>query len=213
MDIGVNLVESYLRLNGYLTLSEFEVQGRSSRGGFETITDVDIMAMRLPGALYAADPHGPEDCRLLLIDDPVLRLEDDLVDVIVGEVKQGEAQFNPGIRRREVLHSVLRRVEWVYAEPIGTVVGALQDDLVRISPGRGGGRVRTRLVAFGRAPADDLHTITHSHVVRTMLAFFSGLDEAFKPVQFRDPAPAMLSLLLKTGFEIVKDDGGDAEGG
>lgn len=205
MDIGVNLVESYLRLNGYLTLSEFEVQGRGSSGGFETITDVDIMAVRLPGAVYAGDPHDPEESRLLLIDDPVLELEDDLIDVIFGEVKQGEAQFNPGLRRHEVLHSMLRRVEWVYDEPATAVAAALQQDLVRISPARGGGRVRTRLVAFGRAPRTDLHTITHSHMVRTILSFFSGLEDAFRPVQFRDPATAMLSLLLKTGFEVVKD--------
>ncbi len=30
-------------------------------------------------------------------------------------------------------------------------------------------------------------------------------------MQFRDPAPAMLSLLLKTGFEVRKD-GGDGGG-
>jgi hypothetical protein len=207
MDIAVNLVESYLRLNGYLTLSEFEVQGRAASGGFETITDVDVMALRLPGPQFAGDPHREQDCRLLLIDDPVLELEDDLIDVVVGEVKQGEAHFNPGIRRHEVLHSVLRRVEWLYAEPITDVVDALQQGLLRIGPARGGGRVRTRLVAFGRSPRSDLHTISHSHMVRTILSFFSGLEEAFKPVQFRDPAPAMLSLLLKTGFEISKDAG------
>jgi hypothetical protein len=204
MDIAVNLVESYLRLNGYLTLSEFEVQGRSASGGFETITDVDIVALRLPGPQFAGDPHGGEDCGLLLIDDPLLELSDDLIDVIVGEVKQGEAHFNPGIRRHEVLHSVLHRVEWLYGEAIGDVVAALKEGLIRESPARAGGQVRTRLVAFGRSESSDLHTISHTHMIRTILEFFSGLDEAFKSVQFRDPAPAMLSLLLKTGFDVTK---------
>jgi len=201
----VNLVESYLRFNGYLTLSEFEVQGRSASGGFETITDVDIMALRLPGPRFGVDPHVDDDAGMLLMHDPVLELHDDLIDVIVGEVKQGEAQFNPGIRRREVLHCVLHRVEWLYEEPIAAVVSALQEGLIRESPARGGGTVRTRLVAFGRSPRSDLHTISHTHMVRTILSFFSGLDEAFKPVQFRDPAPAMLSLLMKTGFEVSKE--------
>ena len=204
MDIAVNLVESYLRLNGYLTLSEFEVQGRSDSGGFETITDVDIMALRLPGPQFAGDPHGEPESALLLIDDPLLELSDDLVDVIVGEVKQGEAHFNPGLRRHEVLHSVLRRVEWLYGEPIGDVVAALQEGLMRMSPAHGGGTVRTRLVAFGRSASSDLHTISHTHMIRTILTFFSRLDDAFRPVQFHDPAPAMLSLLLKTGFEVGK---------
>lgn len=205
MDIAVNLVESYLRLNGYLTLSEFEVQRRAASGVFETITDVDIMALRLPGPQYAGDPHRDRDCRMLLVDDPVLELGDDLIDVIVGEVKQGEAHFNPGIRRHEVLHSVIRRVEWLYGEPIPDVVAALQEGLMRMSPARGGGEVRTRLVAFGRSPRSDLHTISLSHMVETILEFFSGLDEAFKPVQFRDPAPAMLSLLLKAGFDVSRE--------
>jgi hypothetical protein len=201
MDIAVNLVESYLRLSGYLTLSEFEVQ-RRVESGFETVTDVDIMAMRLPGDVYAGDPHSGEDCRLLLIQDPVLELEPDLVDVIIGEVKQGDAEFNPGIRRHEVLHSMLRRIEWLYAEPLDQVVGSVQERGMRRSPARGGGEIRTRLVAFGRSPISDLHTISHTHIVRTLLSFFGGLDEAFRPVQFRDPAPAMLSLLLKSGFEV-----------
>jgi len=205
MDIAVNLIESYLRLAGYLTLSEFEVQARGSDGRFETITDVDVMAVRFPGDVFAGDPHGGDDSRLLLIHDPVLELEDDVIDVIIGEVKQGEAEFNPGIRRHEVLHSMLRRVAWLYEEPIGQVVRALQRRGIRHSPARGGGRVRTRLVAFGRSDVVDLHTISHSHVVATVLRFLTELDGAFRPINFKDPAPALLSLLHKIGFEVTKD--------
>ena len=111
MDIAVNLVESYLRLNGYMTLSEFEVQARRGDGGFDTITDIDIMAIRFPGPVYAGDPHGGDDTHLLLLDDPALLLKEGQIDVIIGEVKQGAAEFNPGIRRHKVLHSMLRRVE------------------------------------------------------------------------------------------------------
>lgn len=205
MDIAVNLVESYLRLSGYLTLSEFEVQ-RRVESGFETVTDVDIMALRLPGDVYAGDPHGGEDCRLLLLQDPVLQLEADMTDVIIGEVKQGAAEFNTGIRSHVVLHSMLRRVGWLYDEPLDDVVDALQDDLLRVSPARGGGTIRTPAMAFGRSPHCDLHTISHTHIVETLLGFFEGTGDAFKPVQFRDPAPAMLSLLLKTGFEVSKEN-------
>lgn len=205
MDIAVNLVESYLRLAGYLTLSEFEVQ-RRAESGFETVTDVDIMALRLPGDVYAGDPHAGEDRRLLLIDDPVLALEDDLVDVIIGEVKQGEAELNPGIRSHEALHTMLRRIEWLYADPLGLVVEEVGERAICRSGARGGGEIRTRLVAFGRAPASDLHTISHTHIVGTILGFLGGLEEAFRPVQFRDPAPAMLALLMKTGFDVSKEE-------
>lgn len=203
MDIAVNLVENYLRLTGYLTLSEFDVQRRTETG-YQAITDVDIVAMRFPGDLYAGDPHDGDDCELLLIHDPALLLEPDMVDVIIGEVKQGEARINSGLKDHRVLHSVLRRLEWIYEGPVLDVVVALQQDGVALSEARGGGRVRTRLVAFGRAPEPSLNVMTHTHMVTAMLGFFSGTDDAFRPVQFRDPAPALLSLLLKTGFVIER---------
>jgi hypothetical protein len=202
MDIAVNLIENYLRLTGYLTLSEFEVQRRGADGQYKTVTDVDIMAIRMPGEIYLGDPH--EDCHMLLIEDPVLALEDDAIDVIVGEVKQGAAELNPGIKDHVVLHSMLRRVGWAYEEPLETVVKGLQENLVHYSPGRSNGRVRSRLVAFGRSEVNDLHTISHTHVVNTMLRFFSENEDAFRPIQFKEPAPAFLRLLLKAGFEISK---------
>ena len=122
MDIAVSLVESYLRLTGYLTLSEFEIQARRPDGSFDTLTDVDVMGIRFPGEVYAGDPHDPVAAQMLLLDDPELRLEPDQIDVIIGEVKQGKAEFNPGIKRHAVLHSVLRRVEWLFA---GGIIGYL----------------------------------------------------------------------------------------
>jgi len=202
----VNLVETYLRLTGYLTLSEFEVQRRDLDGEFKTVTDVDIMAMRLPGNVFVGDPHTADDGEMLLLDDPMLRLEYDCVDVIIGEVKQGEADLNPGITDHVVLHSMLRRIEWIYDEPLSDVVRMLQKGTVHYSPARGGGRVRTRIVAFGRADRSSLHVITHSHVVSTLLRFFDEHEAAFRPIQFKEPAPAFLRLLLKAGFTIDRDD-------
>jgi len=204
MDIAVNLVENYLRLTGYLTLSEFEVQRRDATGGFKTVTDIDIMAMRMPGDVYLGDHHTKRDGELLLIDDPALELEPDCVDVIIGEVKQGTAELNPGIKDHAVLHSMLRRIEWIYDEPLETVVDSLQRELIHQSPARGDGRIRTRLVAFGRADTSNLNRVSLSHVVTTMLGFFEDHEAAFRPIQFREPAPAFLRLLLKSGFDIEK---------
>lgn len=204
MDIGINLVESYLRLNGYLTLSEFEVQRKARDGAFRTITDIDIMAVRMPGPVFLGDPHEHPDCQVLLINDPELRLEPDCVDVIVGEVKQGKAEFNEGIRDHGVLHSMLRRVEWLYAGDTESVADGLGAELTHYTAARGGGRVRTRLVAFGRSPVTNLNTMSLSHMIETLLRFFDDHEEAFKPIQFRDPAPAFLRLLLKAGFDVTK---------
>ncbi len=205
MDIAVNLVESYLRLTGYLTLSEFEIQARGADGSYETVTDVDIVALRFPGDILAADDH--EDCRMLQIIDPALELRPDMIDVILGEVKQGEAQFNPGLKRHEVLHSVLRRLEWAYGVPIEGVVDDLRvGGFSEVPACSGAGTVRTRLVAFGRSPTTDLHTISLSHIFQTMVRHFHEMEDVLRPAQFKDPAPALLKLLVKTGFEVTKPE-------
>ena len=205
MDIAVNLVESYLRLTGYLTLSEFEIQARGANGSYETVTDVDIVAFRFPGDIYAADDH--EDCQMLQIIDPALELRSNMIDVMLGEVKQGDAQFNPGLKRHEVLHSVLRRLEWAYGAPIAGVVNDLQvEGLSEVPACSGAGTVRTRLVAFGRSPTTDLHTISLSHIFQTMVGHFHEMEDVLRPAQFKDPAPALLKLLVKTGFEVTKPE-------
>jgi hypothetical protein len=204
MDIAVNLVENYLRLTGYMTLSEFEVQRRDKKGRFKTVTDIDVMGIRFPGDIYIGDPHAPADCEMLLIDDPVLELEDDTIDVIVGEVKQGQAELNPGIKDHGVLHSVLRRVEWLYDVDINEVIDSLQREGISRAPGKGNAIVRTRLVAFGRSHFSNVNTVALSHMVSTLLEFFEEHEDAFRPIQFREPAPAFLSLLLKSGFDVNK---------
>lgn len=205
MDIAVNLVESYLRLTGYLTLSEFEVQHRDPKGRYKSVTDIDVMAVRMPGATYIGDPHGPKDCALVQLADPMLGLEEETIDVIIGEVKQGTAELNPGIKDHAVLHAMIRRVEWLYDEPLETVIEGLQRREVHRSAAKGGAVIRTRLVAFGRSPTSSETVVSLSHVVSTMLGFFETFEEAFRPVQFREPAPAFLRLLLKTGFEVDHD--------
>lgn len=204
MDIAVNLVENYLRLNGYMTLSEFEVQRRDKAGRFKTVTDIDIMGIRFPGDIYIGDPHRSADYEMLLIDDPVLELEPNIIDVIVGEVKQGQAELNPGIKDHGVLHSMLRRVEWIYDVGLDDVIRGLQRNGIHRGPSKGGAEVRTRLVAFGRSHFSNINTVALSHMVTTLLEFFEKHEDAFRPIQFREPAPAFLSLLLKAGFDVNK---------
>jgi len=202
MDITVDLVESYLRLTGYLTLSEYEVQRRDGDGRYKAVTDIDIMALRLPGAVYVGDPH--DDYALLQLDDPVLGLEEDMIDVIIGEVKQGPAELNAGIKDHVALHSMLRRVEWLYGSRLDDVIEGVQRDLSHRAPARTGGIVRTRLVAFGRSPVVSENVVSLGHIISTLLAFFEEHEDAFRPVQFRQSAPAFLRLLLKAGFDVAR---------
>ena len=98
-------------------------------------------------------------------------------------------------------------------EPLTEVVRKIQEHAVHHSPARGGGRVRTRIVAFGRAPTSGINVITHTHVVSTLLRFFEEHEAAFRPIQFKEPAPAFLRLLLKVGFSIGRDADVDERGG
>lgn len=204
VDIAVDLVEAYLRMNGFFTVSELEIQREVSPGVFQTLTDVDILAVRFPGPLYVADSHGHGPSPNLLVEDPVLRLEDDTVDIILGEVKQGEATFNPALTDHHTLHSVLQRVQWLFESDIHDMARELEEKLTCHVAARGVGRVRVRLVAFGRAPESNLNVITLSHILRSLVEQFEQFEAALKPAQFKNPAAAMIRLLVKTGFTVDK---------
>ena len=107
--------------------------------------------------------------------------------------------------RHEVLHSVLQRVAWIYADGLDEVIERLQESGVAHSTARSGGQVRTRLVAFGRAPRSTINTIALSHIIETMISFMDEFDSVLRPAQFKEPATALLRLLAKTGFEVSRD--------
>ena len=205
MDIGVELVEAYLRLNGYFTVSEFEVQRETSPGNYQTVTDLDIIAVRFPGPIYIADSHSSGESPALLVEDSVLQLEDDVVDIIIGEVKQGEAVFNPNLTDHHALHTVLQRVAWLYDASVHDVARELASKLVCHENTRHSTRVRTRLVAFGRSPVNDLHTISLTHIFNSMIGQFEQHGDALRAAQFKNPAAALIRLLVKTGFSIEKE--------
>lgn len=202
MDVAVNLVETYLRLNGYLTLSEIEVQARNDLGTFDTLTDVDIVGVRFPGDTYVAESTSEPDARLLLIHDDVLDLTEDRIDVLIGEVKHGDAVFNPTLAHSAVLHSVLRRIAWVYTDGVSGVVDRLVSGGISFDQARGGGEIRTRLVAFGRSTHSGPHTIPIGHVIESIVGFMERYDDVLRSAQFKEPAPALLRLLVKSGFTV-----------
>ena len=205
MDIGVDLVEAYLRLNGYFTITEFEVLRETTPDNYQTVTDVDVIAVRFPGPIYIADSHGKGESPALLVEDPILDLEPDTVDVIIGEVKQGEAVFNPGLKDHHTLHTVLQRVAWLYDDNVHKVARDLEKHLVCYQAEPADRRVRTRLVAFGRSPINDMHTISLTHVFDTMIGQFEVYGDALRAAQFKNPAAALIRLLVKTGYQIKKD--------
>jgi len=48
VDTAVELVQAYLRVNGYFTVAEYPVLDAAGPGGPRTIKDLDILGVRLP---------------------------------------------------------------------------------------------------------------------------------------------------------------------
>lgn len=206
MDAANGLVEVFLRVNGYLTLSEWQIQALNVHGQWDTITDVDIVGLRFPGDIYLADSHEPEIQSTLKVPGDLLMLEEGVIDVIVGEVKEGEAVFNPALTRHETLHTVLHRLAWLYADHgLEKVVTDLATRGACHSPAPGGGRVRTRLVAFGQAPHLTENTIPIGRILEQSTAFLATHDDLLRSARFANPVAATLKLLHKVGLGVSRE--------
>ncbi|MEE9176846.1 MAG: hypothetical protein V3U46_00280 [Acidimicrobiia bacterium] len=206
MDVATDLVEVFLRSNGYLTLSELQIQSLNKRGDWETVTDVDILALRFPGRVFIADAHNPTLASELEVPGVPLYLEEDTIDVIVGEVKQGEASFNPSLTKHETLHTALHRLSWIYSDgDLDRVVEDLRDTGVCHTPARGGGTVRTRIVAFGQASEVTMNVIPLQVIIERALDALQSHDALLRSARSSSPAAAMLKLLHKTGFRFSRD--------
>jgi len=203
MDVATDLVEVFLRSNGYLTLTELQIQSLTKSGDWETVTDVDILALRFPGRVFMADAHDAATASELEVPGVPLFLEHDTIDVIIGEVKQGEATFNPSLTKHETLHTALHRLGWIYSEgDLDRVAEDLQKQRVSYTPARGGGTVRTRLVDLGQASEVTLNVVPLEVILERTLGALESHDALLRSARSSSPAAAMLKLLHKTGFEF-----------
>jgi hypothetical protein len=140
MDAAVALVQSYLHVNGYFTVVEYPVLEAQRRGPARTVTDLDVLAFRFPHAsAEMIERHGSPGAGLIQVPDPALGCPAGRADMIVGEVKEGAARFNPAIRDPMVLELGLAR--------FGCCKPAEAPDLVR------------RLLATGEVTAPAGHAI------------------------------------------------------
>ena len=205
VDAASGLVEAYLHVNGYLTLSEWQIQALNQRGQWQTITDVDILAVRFPGDVFLAHSQDPGIRSTLKVPGALLMLEDGVIDVIVGEIKEGEAVFNPAMTRHETLYTVLHRLRWLYGdEGLSPVVVDLTERGVSRTAAPGGGRVRTRLVSFGQAPHLTENTIPIGMMLEEAVAFLGEHDALLHSARFANPVAATLKLLHKAGFGVSR---------
>lgn len=197
MDSAVGLVQTYLRVNGYFTVVEYPVV--ELRESFRTATDLDVLAFRFPGAGRVIPGESGTGRRLHppFTTDPLLKVPDGYADMLIGEVKEGEAKFNRGGRRAEVIAAALGRFGCCPIDEAESVAKSVLRS----------GRASTpyghavRLVAFGAVagPSDETpyQRISLGHVLRYLEAWMEEHWAVLRHTQLKDPVLSFLATLVK----------------
>lgn len=194
-DPALALAVAYLRLNGYFLLTEQELHVREPPE-YRTLTDIDVIAFRPPTA--PGPPHhrlgqGVEECLIVTDVDPALDLDTSRFDVIIGEVKTGEAELNPALLTPGALHATLRRTGDLYSIPLDQVVDELIADGSSTTP-----TARVRLVAFsGRGRVGRATTIHLGDAARFIRDHLRAHQDLYRVTRFSDPIVALLEFLEK----------------
>lgn len=203
MDTAVSLVQAYLHVNGYFTVVEHPVLESPRAGHVRTVTDLDVLAYRLPGTghdlIHRRSGAGPQ--RLSSDVDPALGAPTGRADMIVGEVKEGRARLNPALRDPATLEVALARFGCCPAEEARDVSRRLLDHGRAAT--RGGHEIR--VVAFGGTPGQvEPHnpwtTVPMNHVVKYLQAYLHAHWHVLRHAQIHDEGLAVLALMEKWGL-------------
>lgn len=191
MDHAVALVEAYLRVNGYLTVAEYPVLDTPRHGPAQTVTDLDILAVRLSVPEERVTQDRP-------VVDPALGATLDRSDMIVGEVKEGAPRLNRALREPRALQAALTRFGCCSARESEDVVQRLLHRGQVVTPGGHG----IRVVAFGNphgAPTTGpWHTVSLGHVVSYLQQHLRSHWDQVGRTQIKDPILGLLALIEKS---------------
>lgn len=198
MDTAVAFVQAYLHINGYFTVTEYPVVEAMKHGGFRTATDLDVLAVRFPGAGRLVPVHGKKKHDTRFEPDAELCGDLSAVDMIIGEVKEGRAELNRGARDPVVLRTVLTRFGCCPESHVGGSI----DDLLHAGSAEMPSGHRARLVAFGSSTGDALgypcQIILLEHVIRFTRGYLHDHWDVLRQAQFKDTALSVLMMLEKT---------------
>jgi len=196
MDTAVGLVQAYLHVNGYFTVTEYPVLEALKQGGYRTATDIDVVALRLPraGGLVAAGSRQHDG----FVVDPALGDAPDQAQLLLGEVKEGAAQLNQGARNPNVLAAVLRRFAGCPEAAVSRAIEALLRHGTATIPSAGG--LEASLVAFGATVPPhpgSYRTVSLSHVVDFLSTHLTRHWGMLRHAQIKDQTFAFLVMLEK----------------
>ncbi len=195
MDTAVALVQSYLYANGFFTVTEYPILETIAPGTSRTVTDIDVLALRFPGA-----GEGDGDATtsgIVLAPDPKLGISDEYIEVIIGEVKEGAAVLNKAARDPDVLHAVLGR----FGKMRDDVADELIEELVRTGTAVHPAGIRLRQMVFASKPPTKRQIrytwISHGHIAAWMREQVRTHWGKLKTIQSKDPALSFLLLFEK----------------
>lgn len=199
MDNAVALVQAYLRVNGYFTVSEFPIIELRRREGYRTATDLDILAFRFPGAgkLVASRRGTRAGSEARFAPDPELGVPPQQPDMIIGEVKEGRAVLNAATTDPAVLKVVLARFGCCSrAEAPRFAEELLRAGATILPAGH-----RVRLMAFGSiagpAAGGAYLRMALGHVVRFLQSYLREHWALLRHEDSKDPALGFLTILEK----------------
>ena len=200
MDYAVALVQAYLQINGYFTVTEYPVIETLGKDRFSMITDLDILAFRFPGAgrLIPGTKHD----RLIFAPDPELGIAGDTADMLIGEVKEGKAELNRNALNPKVLRTVLARFGCCSTNHVDSVV----EQLIHHGSSNTYENHHIRLMAFGSVAGNHSHysVITTGHIVSFIEAYLEDHWEVLRHGQFKHPALGLFMVLKKARQQIYK---------
>lgn len=194
MDNAVALVQAFLRLHGYLTVTEFPVVRAAPGGAQECLTDLDVLAFRFGEASGPGEAmHHPAESEA----NALLGITGGVPDMIIGEVKEGRAELNDAATKHDVLTAALERFGCCRRGDIdGIVHELLRHGRARTRHGHG-----VRLVAFGTlAPGHQdrrCHVVLLGDIVAHLRADMRRHWDAWRASASKDPGFGMLLTLEK----------------
>lgn len=195
MDTAVALVETYLRVNGYFTVSEYPVIEALAGGGFRESTDLDVLAFRFPLAGRLVPAQGADGGRRFEPDSALGSPAGD-GDMLICEVKEGQARLNRAVRDRGVLAIALLRFGCCEADEVDDVV----TQLLRRGRAHGANGHAVRFLTFGSSTdgsSDVDVSLSLEHVVRFLEDHLEEHWGALHHAKFRDPALGFLAVRRK----------------
>jgi hypothetical protein len=206
VDNTVALVQAYLHVTGYFTVAEYPIVAVNRRGEARGVTDIDLMAWRFPGAGGRARLPGGRGAigEAVQRSDPALACPSHRPDMLIAEVKRGQARFNRAMRDPLVLATALARFGCCTPDD----AEAVARQLARSGSADTHCGHQVRLVAFGmqsqgeRVPGG--HSVSLANVVGFLRQWLRENWGELHGVKFCNPALELLAMLERVEPPVRK---------